>query len=123
MTATSGSRHEYDDISGTYVFDLRRARQGYHLNMFCMSLQDPSNREAFKADEDAYLERFDLSDDECAAIRARDWIRLLELGGNVYYTFKIAATDGLTFQQVAAQQTGMTEDEYLAMMFGGGRHE
>lgn len=112
---------EYDDIPGTFVFDSTRSRVGYPLNMFCMSLIDPDNREAFRHDEDAYLDRFPLTPEQRAAVRGRQWIRMLELGGNIYYTAKLAACDGLSFQQVAAAQTGVTEDEYLAMMVAGGR--
>jgi protocatechuate 4,5-dioxygenase, alpha chain len=111
----------YDDIPGTYVFDGRRSRIGYQLNKFCMSLNDPANRAAFRAGEAAYLDRFELSDEQRRAVLERDWIRLLELGGNIYYTFKLAACDGLTFQQLASLQTGMAEDEYVAMMVAGGR--
>lgn len=117
----SDTAREYDDIPGTFVFDARRSRQGYWLNMFCMSLNDESNREAFRADEAGYLARFALTPEQRAAVLDRDWIRLLELGGNVYYTFKLAACDGMTFQQLAAKQTGVTEEEYLAMMLSGGR--
>ena len=112
---------EYDDIPGTFVFDGRRSRQVYALNMFCMSLNDAANRESFRADEAAYLDRHALSPEQRAAVLARDWNRLLELGGNIYYTFKLAACDGMTFQQLAACQTGMSTDDYAAMMRAGGR--
>lgn len=111
----------YDDIPGTYVFDGRRSRIGYQLNKFCMSLNDPANRDAFRADEAAYLDRFDLTEEQRRAVLERHWVRLLELGGNIYYTFKLAACDGLTFQQLAGLQTGMSEEEYVAMMVAGGR--
>lgn len=111
----------YDDIPGTFVFDAARSRLGYPLNAFCMSLSNAANREAFRADEAAYLDRFDLSPEQRTAVLERQWLRLLELGGNIYYTFKLAACDGMTFQQLAAAQTGVTEDEYVAMMQAGGR--
>jgi protocatechuate 4,5-dioxygenase alpha chain len=112
---------EYDDIPGTFVFDGRRSRLGYWLNMFCMSLNDEANREAFRADERGYLERFALTPEQREAILQRDWLRMLELGGNIYYTFKLAACDGMTFQQLAAKQTGVSEEEYVEMMLAGGR--
>jgi protocatechuate 4,5-dioxygenase alpha chain len=113
--------HEYDDIPGTFVFDGHHSRMGYALNMFCMSLNVPGNRDEFRADEAAYLDRFALSADQRRAVLERQWLRLLELGGNVYYTYKLAACDGLSFQQLAARQTGVTEQEYVAMMLAGGR--
>jgi protocatechuate 4,5-dioxygenase alpha chain len=116
----SGAR-AYEDIPGTFVFDGRRSRMGYALNKFCMSLNDAANREAFKADEEGYLDRFALTPEQREAVLQRHWLRLLELGGNIYYTFKLAATDGMTFQQLASAQTGVSEEEYLAMMVAGGR--
>jgi protocatechuate 4,5-dioxygenase, alpha chain len=113
--------HDYDDIPGTFVFDGKRSREGYWLNMFCMSLSDESNRESFRADEAAYLDKFALTPEQRDAILTRDWLRMLELGGNIYYTFKLAACDGMTFQQLAAKQTGVTEAEYVGMMLAGGR--
>ena len=115
------SRREYDDIPGTFVFDGRRSREGYWLNMFCMSLNDAGNRDAFRADEPGYLERFALTPEQREAILGREWIRMLELGGNLYYTFKLAACDGMTFQQLAAKQTGVSEEDYVSMMLAGGR--
>lgn len=112
---------EYDDIPGTFVFDGARSRRGYRLNMFCMSLNDAANRDAFRSDEAGYLERFGMTDEQQVAVRQRQWLRLLELGGNIYYTFKLAACDGMTFQQLAAEQTGMDEADYAAMMLAGGR--
>jgi protocatechuate 4,5-dioxygenase, alpha chain len=118
---TGPDARPYDNIPGTYVFDGRRSRQGYHLNMFCMTLNDPSNRDAFHKDEAGYLERFALTPEQRDAVLQRNWIRLLELGGNIYYTFKIAACDGMSFQQLASKQTGVSETEYVDMMLHGGR--
>jgi protocatechuate 4,5-dioxygenase alpha chain len=111
----------YDDIPGTILFDAQRSRQGYHLNMFCMSLMSAENREAFRANEAAYLEKFPMTPEQRESILKRDWNRMLELGGNIYYTAKLAATDGLSFQQIAAMMTGMTQQEYAQMMLNGGR--
>jgi protocatechuate 4,5-dioxygenase alpha chain len=111
----------FDDIPGTIVFDAERSRQGYHLNMFCASLMKPENREAFRADAGAYLARFPMTPGQVQSILDRDWNRMLELGGNIYYTAKLAACDGLSFQQIAALMTGKTQAEYAEMMLHGGR--
>ncbi len=111
----------YDDIPGTYVFDVNRARRGYHLNMFCMSLMKPENREAFKADERAALDKWPMTEEQKKAILDRDWNGMLALGGNIYFTAKIAATDGLSFQQIAAMMSGVSQPEYAKMMLEGGR--
>lgn len=111
----------YLDIPGTTVFDADRSRAGYWLNQFCMSLMDPANRTRFKADERAYLEEWDMTDEQRRGVLDRDLNRLISLGGNIYFLAKIGATDGRSFQQMAGSMTGMTEDEYRAMMLAGGR--
>ena len=118
----SGAKQkEYDDIPGTFVFDADRSREGYHLNMFCMSLMKADNRKAFKDNEAGYLERFPMTAEQREAILKRDYNRMLELGGNIYFTAKLGATDGHSFQHMAAVMTGSTQEDYAKMMLGGGR--
>src|SRR5215510_11637905 len=112
---------EYDDIPGTTVFDAAQSRKGFRLNQFCMSLMKAENREAFKADERAYLDRFAMNEAQKQAVLKRDWNGMIAEGGNIYFTAKIAATDGLSFQQVAAMMSGVTQPEYAQMMINGGR--
>ena len=111
----------YDDIPGTYVFDAERSREGYGINMFCMSLMKDDNRKAFKANEAEYLKKFRLTPEQAEAVLKRDYNRLLELGGNIYFTAKLGATDGHSFQHLAAVMTGNTQENYAKMMLGGGR--
>ena len=106
---------------GTYVFDAERSRQGYHLNMFCMSLMKAENRKAFKADEAKYLDQFPLTPEQREAILKRQYNRMLELGGNIYFTAKLGATDGHPFQHLAALMTGSTQQDYADLMLRGGR--
>lgn len=112
---------EFDDVPGTYLFDRNRSREGYHLNMFCMSLMKAENREAFKADEAAYLDRFPMTPEQRKAVLERDWLGMIKLGGNIYYTSKLGATDGRSFQYLAGAMSGMTQEEYAQMMAEGGR--
>ncbi len=112
---------DYSDIPGTYVFDANQSRNGYHLNMFCMSLRHADNREKFKADEKAFLDQFPMSADQRKSVLERQWNTMLSLGGNVYYTSKLAACDGINFQELAALMTGMELEDYRAMMLAGGR--
>jgi protocatechuate 4,5-dioxygenase alpha chain len=111
----------YHDIPGTVLFDAEQSRRGYHLNMFCMSLMKADNRAAFKADERAYLDRYPMTEAQKQSVLARDWNGMLQLGGNIYFTSKIAATDGLSFQQIAAKMSGVSQAEYAEMMLKGGR--
>jgi protocatechuate 4,5-dioxygenase, alpha chain len=118
---TGAKQKEYDDIPGTFVFDADRSREGYHLNMFCMSLMKAGNRKAFKENEAEYLKRFPMTAEQREAILKRDYNRMLELGGNIYFTAKLGATDGHSFQHMAAVMTGSTQEDYAKMMLGGGR--
>lgn len=112
---------DYDDIPGTYVFDARRARQGYALNRFLKTLDLPAARDEFAEDEAAYLARFGLNDDQVAAVLDRQWTRLLELGGNIFYIWKLAVFDRRSMQYLGGQMSGLTEEEFRQMMLDGGR--
>lgn len=112
---------DYDDIPGTFVFDADRSREGYWLNQFCISLRRAENRDAMKVDPEAYMARFAMTEEQKQAVRDRAWNRLLELGGNIYYTSKLAAFDGIVFQDLAAMMSHMSRDDYRAMMVAGGR--
>ena len=120
MTAASETK-EYDDIPGTFVFDADRSRVGYHLNIFCMSLMKDENRKCFKANEAEYLKKFNLTPEQTDAVLKRDYNRMLELGGNIYFTAKLGATDGHSFRHLAAVMTGSSQDDYANMMLAGGR--
>ena len=111
----------FDDIPGTRVYTAPRARRGYHLNQFAMSLMKPDNRERWKADEASYLNDWLMTDEQKAAVLARDYNRLLDLGGNIYFLAKIFSTDGLSFVQAVSTMTGMSVEAYQAMMNAGGR--
>ncbi len=115
------AQHDYDDIPGTFVFDAERSRQGFGINMFCMSLMKDENRRAFKANEPEYLKKFNLTPEQTQAILDRDYNRMLELGGNIYFTAKLGATDGHSFRHLAAEMTGATQEDYAKMMLDGGR--
>ena len=111
----------YADIPGTTIFDTDQARRGYHLNMFCMSLMKPDNRKRFKANERAYLDGWPMSEEQKQAVLDRDYNRMISFGGNIYFLAKLFATDGKSFQYVAAQMAGMSQAEYAQMMLAGGR--
>jgi protocatechuate 4,5-dioxygenase, alpha chain len=117
--------HEYlaelEDIPGTKIFTAARARKGYHLNQFAMSLMKAENRERWKAGERAYLDEWPMSEDQKQAILARDYNRCLDLGGNVYFLAKVFSTDGLSFAEAVSTMTDMTFPEYRDMMLAGGR--
>jgi len=112
---------KFEDIPGTRVFTAERAKKGFYLNEFCMSLMKPENRERFKADERAYLDEWPMTEDQKQAVLARDYNKMLDNGGNIYFLAKIFATDGLSYLQAVSTMTGMPIDEYQKMMLSGGR--
>jgi len=121
MAQAKSKENEYEDIPGTFVFNAERSRQGYGINMFCMSLMKDENRKAFKANEAEYLKKYNLTPEQTDAVLKRDYNRMLGLGGNIYFTAKLGATDGHSFRHLAATMTGSTQDDYAKMMLEGGR--
>jgi protocatechuate 4,5-dioxygenase alpha chain len=99
-------------IPGTTIFDGRQAMRGYALNKMCYSFNDAKNREAFLRDEKAYCTQYGLDDEQQKAIRNRNVLELIAAGGNIYYLAKFAGIFGLSVQDVGAQQTGMTVEEF-----------
>jgi len=112
---------ELKDTPTTHIYTTSRARQGYWLNQFAMSLMKAENRERWKADERAYLAEWHMTDEQKEAVLARDYNRLLDLGGNIYFLAKVFSTDGKSFIQAVSTMTGMSVEDYQAMMLAGGR--
>jgi protocatechuate 4,5-dioxygenase alpha chain len=112
---------EFDDIPGTTVFTAERSHEGFQLNQFCMSLKSAANRERFKHDERAYLDEWPMTEVQKQAVLDRDYNLMIAHGGNIYFLAKIFATDGQSFQTAAASMTGMSQEDYAAMMLHGGR--
>ena len=104
------------DIFGTTLFDGRMARRGYALNRMCYSFNSAENRAAFVQDEDGYCARFGLNAEQREAIRQRNVLALIAAGGNVYYLAKFAGIFGLDVQDLGAQQTGLSKDEFKARL-------
>ena len=106
----------HHDIPGTVIFDGVQARKGYALNKMCYSFNDATNRKAFLADEDAYCAKYGLNAQQRDAVRNRNVLQLIAAGGNAYYLAKFAGIFGLDMQDIGAQQTGMTKDEFKAKL-------
>ncbi len=115
------AKNEYEDIPGTVVFDAQRARKGYHMNQFLYSLMKAENRKAFLADEHAYLLKFPMTEDQRQAVMKRAWNTMLDLGGVSYALAKLAFTDEHSYQHMAAEMSGMSQEGYVNMMLAGGR--
>jgi protocatechuate 4,5-dioxygenase alpha chain len=112
---------QFNDIPGTTIFTMEKARDGFHLNQFCMSLRSEENRKRFLADERAYVDEWEMTEDQKQAVLTRDFQKMLDNGGNVYFLAKIFATDGLSYVQAVSTMTDMNVQQYQAMMLAGGR--
>ena len=121
MSVSHSDLGDLNDIPGTTVFTTARSRQAYHLHKFCMSLMKAEGRDAFKADERAYLDRFRMTEEQKQGVLDRDFNRLISMGGNIYFLVKISNTDGWSVQRAVGTMTGMTAEDYAAMMNAGGR--
>ena len=113
---------QFKDIPGTTIFTIEKAQQGFELNQFCMTLRLAANREEFLADQRKYVDKFPMTEDQKQAVLDRDFQKMLDLGGNVYFLSKIFASDGLSYVQAVSTMTDMTTDEYKQMMIDGGRN-
>jgi protocatechuate 4,5-dioxygenase alpha chain len=109
------------DIPGTVLFDGTQARKGYALNKMCFSFNDAENRAAFVQNEDAYCAKYGLNAEQRAAIKARNVLKLIAAGGNVYYLAKFAGILGLNVQDIGAQQTGMSVEAFKEKLAAAGR--
>lgn len=119
---TGSGRKRAEDVPGTYVFDSSRSRQGFPLNNLGASLNDIAKQQRFAEDSEAYMAEYGLSEDQKQAVRDRDWLRMVELGGNVYFIVKIGVSDGIPVPQVIAEMAGMTPEQFADMMRNGGRN-
>lgn len=108
-------------IPGTTPFDGEQAQKGYALNKMCYSFNSAENRAEFQKDEDAYMRKYGLNVEQGDAIRARNVLQLIAAGGNAYYLAKFAGIFGLDMQDIGAQQTGMTKDQFKAKLVAAGK--
>lgn len=112
---------QYDDIPGTTIFTIEKAREGFHLNQFCMSLRSEENRQRFLADNRTYLDEWEMTEEQKQAVLDRDFQKMLDLGGNVYFLSKIFASEGLSYVEAVSTMTDMNVEQYQQMMINGGR--
>ena len=111
----------FPQIPGTTLFDGAQAKKGYALNKMCFSFNDAANRDAFLADEEGYMQKYALTEPQAAAIRAKNVLQLIAAGGNAYYLAKFAGIFKLDMQDIGAQQTGITKDEFKAKLVAAGQ--
>jgi len=117
------TQRDYDDVPGTYVLDSRSYRKGYNLNMFLMTLNKSVHRDEFASNEKVYIDKFNVSEEQKQAVINRDYLQMLKLGANVYYTFKLVSHDRLQPQLMYGKMSDpeLSFEEFQQMMLSGGR--
>lgn len=110
-----------EEIPGTIVFDSQQSRAGLSLNNLAIALNKKTDREQFVADPEEFMTRFGLSDEQKDAVRRRDFLRMIELGGNIFFIYKIGMVDGLNVPDIVASMADQTTEEFTEMMRNGGR--
>lgn len=115
-------QEDFDRVPGTVVFDSRKARIGRGLNKMCASFVNEENRAQFVVNPEEYMAKYSLTEEQKQAVRDRDWMRMLELGGNIYFIAKLGGFDKLSVQDINAKMTGVTVEEFKAMLAQGGRN-
>ena len=121
MTTDSGAGRR--DLPGIPVFDGDSSRRGLRMNKLFMSLRHAADRERFLADEAAYCQEYGLTAEQQQAVLDRDWQAMIDLGGSIFYVYKLAMMDGRSMQYLGGVFTGMGEDDFLAAMRAGGRRD
>jgi protocatechuate 4,5-dioxygenase, alpha chain len=111
------------DVPGTPIFDGQSSRRGLRMNKMFMSLRDEANRTRFLADEIAYCQEYGLTPEQQQAVADRDWTAMIDLGGSIFYVYKLAMIDGRSMQYLGGVFTGMGEDDFVAAMRAGGRRD
>ena len=109
------------DIPGNTFFNGEKATQGYAMNKLFHSLNGAAGRDAFKADERGYCEQYKLTPEQTQSIVQRDLLKMIELGGSIYYMAKLAGVLGLNVQDIGGLQTGRTTEEFQAYLDSQGR--
>ena len=122
MTTADESRGRLD-LPGTPIFDGQSSRRGLRMNKMFMSFRDEASRTRFQADEAAYCREFGLTPEQERAVIDRDWTAMIDLGGSIFYVFKLAMMDGRSMQYLGGVFTGMGEDDFVAAMRAGGRRD
>jgi protocatechuate 4,5-dioxygenase alpha chain len=115
------SMSEKPQVPGTYLFGLEDSRLGYPLNKLFASFKSEQNRLDFQRDEAAYCARFGVSPAQQKAILDRDWTAMLDLGGSIFYVYKLAQLDKRSMQYLGGVFTGMTTEEFMDALRAGGR--
>ena len=110
-------------LPGTPIFDGASSRRGLPMNRLFMSLRTAENRERFLADEAAYCRAFGLTAEQQQAVLDRDWQAMIDLGGSIFYVYKLAMMDGRSMQYLGGVFTGLGEEDFLAAMKAGGRRD
>ena len=101
-------------IADSDVFDLAMSWRGYRINKMCNALSQPQERDAYRADEEGFMARFHLTEEEKNLVRGRDFAGLLQVGGNIYFLLKLGVVTGNGLYKMGASMRGESYEQFLA---------
>lgn len=85
------------------LFSEEAATRGIRLNKAAYSLKHADQRELFASDEEAWMDRFALTDEEKDLMRRRDWIGLWRSGMTIYVMVKLSGVTGTPLPEIGKQ--------------------
>jgi len=114
------TKHDYEDIPGTYVFDGKHAHGAYPLNKLLFSFNGEESRAAFERDPGAYCDKYGVTGKYKELILAKDFLGMLRAGANIYYLAKMAIPRGTSVQDAGAAFQGISSQEFQAKLLAKG---
>jgi protocatechuate 4,5-dioxygenase alpha chain len=108
------TKHDYDNIPGTYVFDGKTSHSAYALNKLLFSFNHDENRQEFASDPAAYADKVGLPDEQKDALVNLEFLKMLQMGANIYFLAKLAVPRGFSVQDAGAAFQGITTKEFQA---------
>ena len=115
------TRHDYDDIPGTYVFDGKHAHGAYALNKLLFSFNTEKNRTEFELDPAAYCDKYAVTGTYKELVLKKDFLGMLRAGANIYYMAKMAIPRGTSVQDAGAQFQGITTKAFQEKLLEKGK--
>jgi len=119
MTMT-WTKHDYENIPGTYVFDGKHAHGAYAINKLLFSFNDEQNRKEFDRDPAAYCDKYCVTGKHKALVLKKDFLGMLRAGANIYYMAKMAIPRGTSVQDAGAGFQGISTKEFQAKLLAKG---
>lgn len=102
-----------DDLTGTYIFDIRKSRKALRINRFFWLQRDPAFRQLFLDNPVRVFEQSGLNETERSLIINRDWLGLVQYGVSIFVLEKYARLLKMSNLAVYASMRGESLEDFL----------